>query len=286
MTKTSKGGYNLAMSFIFGKEIGQNLRNTLKTEISAKGLAPTLAVLLVGSDPASATYVALKLKAAEEVGIQLILEHRPTLSTEEALGIVSTWNQDPNVHGILVQLPLPAGLDTDAIIQAIVPEKDVDSFHPANREALLKGDARFFSPVHLAVLTLIGQTPLSLIGAQTLVLAKSEIFSEPLVHLLRKAGASVNVAMSVPPVDVLKKYALVITALGQPGLLSGGMFADDVVIIDISTTRLPDGKIVGDVAADTVKETQCVSPVPGGVGPLTIAFLLKNVVDAAANSRN
>lgn len=274
------------MSFIFGKEIAQSVRTTLKAEIAEKGLSPTLAVLLVGSDPASATYVELKAKAAAEAGIRLVLDQRATLTTEDALGIIMGWNQDPNVHGILVQLPLPAGLDTDVLIQAIAPEKDVDSFHPQNRADLLAGNARFFSPVHLAVLTLIAQTPLKLIGAQTLVLAKNEIFSDPLVHLLRRAGASVTVATSVPPVVALKKYALVITALGQANLLSGGMFADDAVIIDISTTRLPDGRIVGDIDKETVKDTQAVSPVPGGVGPLTIAFLLKNVVEAAKKSRS
>ncbi len=269
------------MSWLFGKDRAQTIRHHLKDQIEREALTPVLAVLLVGNDPASALYVSLKQKAAEEIGIRLVICKETSLTTETAIAVINVWNTDPAVHGILVQLPLPDGLDTDQIMKAISPTKDVDSFHPENIAALLAGNARFFSPVHLAVLNLISMSPLSLVGTKTLILAKSEIFSEPLEHLLKKAGALVDTSRHIVSAPVLKKYALIITALGQANILSGAMLDEEAVVIDISTTKLPDGSVVGDFEKNTILETQHVSAVPGGVGPLTIAFLLQNTVEAA-----
>lgn len=274
------------MPWLFGKERAQTVRTHLQKQINQESLTPALAVLLIGSDPASALYVDLKKKAAEEIGVRLVLCKESNLTTEEAVAIIDVWNADPSIHGILVQLPLPDGLETERIMSAIAPTKDVDSFHPENRAALLDGNGRIFSPVHLAVLNLIAMTPLSLIGAKTLILAKSPIFSEPLQHLLKRAGALVDVSTHVVPAVVLKEYKLIITALGQANILSGAMLDEEAIVIDISTTKLPDGSVVGDFDKETILETQSVSAVPGGVGPLTIAFLLQNVVEMAKKQIN
>ena len=207
------------MPWLSGKDLAQTVRDGLKARLIQEGLRPRLAVLLVGNDPASMLYVGLKQRAAAEVGIDMILRRETELEAGDALTIIEAWNADPKIHGILVQLPLPAGMDTDAVIRAIDPAKDVDAFHPDNRAALLRGEARVFSPVHLAVLRLIAETPLRLNGTATLLLAKSPVFSEPLAHLLRKAGAPVTIA-SAPPAE-MAAFPLVITALGQAGALRG-----------------------------------------------------------------
>ncbi|MBP7006060.1 bifunctional 5,10-methylenetetrahydrofolate dehydrogenase/5,10-methenyltetrahydrofolate cyclohydrolase [Patescibacteria group bacterium] len=267
------------MPWIFGRELANTRRAALKTRLQIENHAPRLAVLLVGHDPASELYVRLKQRAANEAGITFTLRHEDRLTTEEAITIIQEWNADSSIHGILVQLPLPNGLDTDAIIQAINPKKDVDAFHPDNRAALIAGRAQLFSPVHLAVLYLIAQTPLHLNGAETLLLAKSDVFSEPLAHLLRKAGAVVTISPDVPSARHLAEFSLVVTSIGQAGSLRGEMLDSNCVIIDISTNT-KEGSTVGDFDKNTLQEHQWASPVPGGVGPLTIAFLLENVVAA------
>ena len=272
------------MSWLSGRERAAEIREALKTRVADLPIQPTLAVLLVGADPASELYVSLKQRAADEVGIRTIIQRAPSCSTERAMEYIEAWNADPSIHGILVQLPLPSSLDTEAIIQAIDPKKDVDSFHPMNREALLRGEGSIFSPVHLAVLTLLGMSPLAMNRAKTLVMAKAAVFRVPLVHLLKKAGAFVDTEDHAPSPVVLSRYAAIITALGQREAFSGTDLADEAVVIDISTNPSPSGKTVGDLPADTVKPTQFVSPVPGGVGPLTIAFLLQNTVNAAEQS--
>lgn len=271
------------MPWLSGRERAAELRAALKERVSALAIQPTLAVLLVGNDPASNLYVSLKEKAAADVGIRTVIHRVHDLSTDEAVSLIHQWNSDTAIHGILVQLPLPATLDTDAIIQAIDPKKDVDSFHPSNREALVRGDGTMFSPVHLATLTLLSMSPLDMNGAKILVLAKSPVFRDPLVHLLKRTGAFVDTEDAVPPPAVLSRYQAIVTALGKREAFTGNDLADNAVVIDISTNTSPSGKTVGDLPEDTVKPTQYVSPVPGGVGPLTIAFLLHNVVNAAIN---
>lgn len=267
------------MPWISGRDLANTRRAALKARLETETHAPGLAVLLVGHDSASELYVRLKERAAREAGISFTLRHEDTLTTDEACALIETWNADPAIHGILVQLPLPADLDTDAVIRVIDPKKDVDAFHPENRAALLAGQARFFSPVHLAVLHLIAQTPLHINGAETLLLAKSDVFSEPFAHLLKKAGANVTVSSDVPPAHLLSSFSLIVSAIGQAGSLRGEALHPNAVIIDISTNAV-NGSTVGDLDKKTLQEGQWASPVPGGVGPLTIAFLLENVVSA------
>lgn len=280
-TTGKRGGILGAMNPLSGREAAKQVREALKEEITINHLKPGLAVLLVGEDAASALYVSLKEKAAVEVGVRLTVRREAELATEEALEIIEHWNADPAIHGIIVQLPLPDGLDTDAVIAAITPEKDVDGFHPRNRSALLAGAGEIFSPVHLAVLTLIAQSGFALNGLRTLILGKSPIFTEPLAHLLKRTGAFVEIEQEKPAPYRLKETQLVVTALGLPQVLTGPELHPDAVIIDISTNKRLDGSTVGDVATDSLLASQQASPVPGGVGPLTIAFLLKNTVEAA-----
>ncbi len=273
------------MMTLSGKGAAGRIQDELRQEIERDRIAPGLAVLLVGSDPASALYVRLKEKAAVDVDVRMTVQRLDTCSTEEAVACVDAWNADPAIHGIIVQLPLPNGIDTDAVVRAIAPRKDVDGFHPETREAALAGTGETFSPVHLAVLTLIAQSGLDLNGTSVLILGKSPIFTEPLAHLLRRAGAFVAVEREKPRPHVLKEARLVVTALGQAGLLTGPELHPDAVVIDIGTNRRADGTTVGDVVTETLLETQAASPVPGGVGPLTIAFLLQNTVAAARRAR-
>lgn len=266
--------YSTHMPWLSGRERAAEMNIALKSRVAALSAQPTLAVLLVGNDPASALYVRLKEQVATEAGIRTIIHQTPTLTTEEALSCIHAWNADTSIHGILVQLPLPSTLDTEAIIHAMSPEKDVDAFHPQNRGVI-------FSPVHLAVLTLLSMSPLTINGANILVLAKSPVFRDPLVSLLQRAGAFVDMGDTVPTPAALSRYQAIVTALGKREAFTGNDLAEDAVVIDISTNLAPNGKTVGDVPADTVHPGQYVSPVPGGVGPLTIAFLLQNTVDAA-----
>ncbi len=262
-----------------GKEPAAAIRATLAAYIQAKQLSPCLAVLLVGEDPASQLYVRLKERAALEIGIKTRIHHTASISQNEALALIHAWNEDPAVHGILIQLPLPATLDTDTLIGSIDPRKDVDAFHPINREALLRGEGVMFSPVHLAVLTLIAQSSLVLNGANALLLAKSSVFAEPLAYLLGKTGAHVETHTIVPHASILKRADVLVSALGQAGCLRGELLKEHAVVIDISTNQTPTG-VVGDVDVSNLLPSQEVSPVPGGVGPLTIAFLLRNVMES------
>lgn len=273
------------MIVLSGKEPAKRIREELKETIENENLSPGLAVLLVGGDAASALYVGLKEKAAAEVGVRMTVARVASCSTKDAVERIEAWNADPSIHGIIVQLPLPAGMDADAVVQTITPNKDVDGFHPETRGAVSAGTGETFSPVHLAVLTLVGQSGLNLNGTEALILGKSPIFTEPLAHLLKRAGAFVRVEQAKPRPYALKEARLVVTALGQAGLLEGPELHPDAVVIDISTNRRADGKTVGDVVADTLGPTQAASPVPGGVGPLTIAFLLKNTVEEAQRMR-
>jgi len=268
------------MPWISGKQLAEERRTRLRDHLANSDLAPSLAVLLVGNDPASTLYVNLKERAAHEVGIHTIIDRREHASTQHLIEQIEAWNADPSVHGILVQLPLPADVDTDAVMQAIHPAKDADGFHPDNRAALLAGSGTLFPPVYMAVLLLLAASGVSLREQQTLLLTKSSLFGEPLQAILRRAGAFVTWQDHLPDRSRLADYAIAITALDQPGSLHGADLNEQAVIIDISTIKTPNG-VVGDLLKESLRAEQQASPVPGGVGPLTIACLLENVVQLA-----
>jgi len=274
------------MQFIDGRGLALRLREELRQEVALLACAPKLGVLVVGDDPASHTYVRLKEKAAQEAGISTDIRHVEIRTPEnELLCIIEEWNQDTAIDGILVQLPLPEGYDTDRIITAIDPCKDADGFHPQNVERLLAGQGTIIPPVHEGILRLIAQTPISLIGARTVIIGNSDIFTTPLVHLLKTAGCFVTV---FHPDEIerekLAKAQIVISAVGRPGHIRRGMVSAETCIIDVGTTKIADGRIVGDIDAESLTAVPgWLSPVPGGVGPMTIAMLLKNVVMLARN---
>lgn len=262
------------MHLIDGKALAASIRANTKNDIDRLGLVPKLAILLVGDDPASRLYVNLKKKAAAEVGVAIDCREERADATDDALvRVIESWNRDPSVHGILVQLPLPPGHNEDRVIAAMDPNKDADGFHP-RRDGL--------PPVHEGILRLIGATPISVNGSTAVIIANSDVFSKPLSRLLTKAGASVDLLRADDlDGDRLKAADIVVTAVGRPHFLRANMVKKDAVLIDVGTTRV-DGKVQGDIDVQSFEKTEAwISPVPGGVGPMTIAELLKRVTELA-----
>ena len=254
----------------------------------ARGVVPCLAVVLVGDDPASHVYVRSKEKRAAEVGIAT-RDHRlpATTTTADLLALVAALNADPSVHGILVQLPLPAAVDSDAVLLAIDPAKDVDGFHPDNLGRLVLGRPRFVACTPQGCMRLLAMGGVDLAGRRALVVGRSTIVGKPMAQLLVHAHATVTVAHSRTR-DIPAEVAaadIVIAAIGRPELIRGAWLKPGAVVIDVGMNRLPDGKLVGDVDYITaVERASMITPVPGGVGPMTIACLLSNVADAAATT--
>jgi methylenetetrahydrofolate dehydrogenase (NADP+)/methenyltetrahydrofolate cyclohydrolase len=293
---------NAYMNIIDGRSIAQNIKQKVGEEISNLGITPGLAVILVGADPASHLYVGLKEKSCAEVGIHfekyLFFATEPQ---EKIIKKIEELNADSNIHGILVQLPLPEQLDENKIIQAIDPAKDVDGFHPENLKKFLSGKTTIVSPLILGILELIKSTnqkvennpklrqvwdypaPNAVHGKKIAVLANSETFIKPFQKIFE--GNEVTAAIAPPdPSPYIHNADIVIIALGRPNLLKGEMVNKEAIIIDVGTNRLSDGKTVGDVDIETFQEKKCwVTPVPGGVGPMTVAMLLKNTLELAKN---
>lgn len=271
------------MHILDGKSLAAEIRTEVQQLIEQERLTPHLGVILVGSDPASHLYVNLKQKHAAEVGIQVTVRtFHATASDDDILEQIQAWNNDDNVHAILVQLPLPSGHDEQRVIQAIDPAKDVDGFHPTNIESLKQGQFTVLSPLIEGCLRLIAQSPLRLNACKAVIIANSDIFSAPFEQLLQHAGAIVSV---MSPDNLIRHTLaaadLIIIAIGRAHFLHSSMTKDDVVIIDIGTNREGDST-VGDVETSSFQSTEAwITPVPGGVGPMTIAQLLKNTTKLA-----
>jgi methylenetetrahydrofolate dehydrogenase (NADP+)/methenyltetrahydrofolate cyclohydrolase len=276
------------MHLINGQKLAATLQTDLQVLLKTSGLQPRLAVLLVGDDPASALYVKLKKKAAEEIGIQVDITHKDdTCSTADLIALIEEWNQDPAIDGILVQLPLPAAYDEQTVIDAMAAKKDADGFHPENIAALTQGNAAIIPPVHEGILRLISQAPVHVNGAHTVIIGNSEIFTKPLERLLTTAGSLVT---RLGPDDLsrseVKAADIVISAVGSARFIKPAHVKDGAVLIDVGTTTLENNKIAGDVDRHAFEETDCwITPVPGGVGPMTIAQLLWNVYALAKTNR-
>ncbi len=268
------------MHLIDGKSLAKQLRSELQTRLKQEPITPRLAVLLVGDDPASALYVKLKQKAAEEIGVRVDITHKDGMTPiEQLISLIQDWNQDPEIHGILVQLPLPAQYDEQRVIDAMDSKKDADGFHPANLAALYRGEVTIIPPVHEGILRLIAQTPVHINGARVILFGNSDIFTQPLERLLKTAGALVTrfTAADLGREEV-KEADIVISALGSPQLIKPEHVKNDAILIDVGTTKLENGKIAGDFDYGAFADTECwITPVPGGVGPMTIAQLLWNV---------
>lgn len=272
------------MQFIDGKALAASICEEVADDIKASGLSPRLNVMLVGGDPASHLYVSLKKKAGEDASIRVDV-HGFDMDTDEStlLSTIENWNADSDVDAILVQLPLPRGFDESKIVSRMDPAKDADGFHPKTIESLMRGEPTIISPVHEGVLRLIAQTDIKITGAQTAILANSNIFADPLARLLSTAGASVEV---LRPDDLdrelLHEADIIVTAIGRAGFIHASMIKDDAIMIDVGTNKNDDGKTVGDIDMHSFQNTNVwMTPVPGGVGPMTIALLLRNVFTLA-----
>lgn len=270
-----------------GKETARKIREELKARcavLKEKGVVPGLAVVLVGNDPASAIYVGQKEKACAEVGFKSFRHELPADTAEpELFGLIDRLNGDPSVHGILVQLPLPKGLSADRTIGRIDPGKDVDGFHPLNAGLLACGLPGVVPCTPKGVMRLLRDHGIPLEGKKAVVVGRSNIVGKPMAQLLLAANMTVTVCHSRTPdlaAETLQADVLVVAA-GKPGIVDGSMVKEGAVVVDVGIHRTPEG-IVGDVKFDEAAErASWITPVPGGVGPLTIAMLLENTLELA-----
>ena len=274
-------------NIIDGKAVAAKVRVEVAERaaaLKAQGVQPGLAVVLVGDDPASQTYVRFKERACEKAGIASTT-HRLSGDTPQAgiLEVVSALNGDPAVHGILVQLPLPAGIDTDAVLDAISPEKDVDGFHPVNMGRLSAGLDAIAPCTPKGIMRLLEEYDVPLSGKDAVVLGRSRIVGKPIAALLTNANATVTLCHSRTrdQREVSLRADVLVAAVGIPGLVTRDWVKPGAVVIDVGINRLDDGRLVGDVAEDVLDTAGLLTPVPGGVGPMTVAMLLSNTCTLA-----
>ncbi len=276
---------------IDGKSIAQQVRAEWKMRadaLKARGITPGLAVIIVGEDPASKVYVANKVKACAELGLHS--EHIVmSADTSEAtlLSRIDALNKDPKIHGILVQLPVPKHIDNNKVLEKISPDKDVDGFHQLNVGALVTGNIRFPPCTPYGAMKLLEKSGVPIEGKHAVVVGRSNIVGKPMALMLLQHNATVTICTS-KTVD-LAKYTrdadILVVAIGRAKMITGSMIKPGSAVIDVGINRLPDGKLCGDVDFDSAKEVAgWITPVPGGVGPMTIAMLVANTVQAAERS--
>ena len=278
---------------ISGKEIAAQVRAELKSEIeelkAATGTTPGLTVVLVGENPASLVYVRNKIKACEEVGIKSVQHKLPETTTHaELLALIRELNASKEVHGILVQLPLPKQIDEEEILEEISPSKDVDGFHPYNVGRLMIGNPVLQPCTPYGVMRLIESTGVDLSGKDAVVVGRSNIVGKPMAMMLLRRNATVTVCHSKTKdlAERIKKADILVAAIGRAEFIKGEWVKEGAVVIDVGMNRTPEGKLVGDVDFEGASErASFITPVPGGVGPMTIAMLLKNTVEAARRSK-
>ena len=259
------------------------------TALRERGIAPCLAVVLVGDDPASAVYVKAKSKAAREANVD-VRDHKlpATTSQAELMALVAQLNADPAVDGILVQLPLPAGLDSDAVIRSLDPAKDVDGLHPTNLGFLAQGRPVFSPCTPKGCMRLLREVGAELSGARAIVIGRSVLVGKPIALLLANANATVTMCHSKTRdlAAETRRADIVVAAVGRPEMVRGDWIADGAIVLDVGINRTAEGKIVGDVAfTEAAQRARAITPVPRGVGPMTIACLLENTVEAATRRR-
>lgn len=256
------------------------------TSLQARGITPGLATVQVGEDPASRIYVRNKVRACTEVGVASIHREMPgTSSEQDVLQLLDQLNRDPKVHGIIVQLPVPKHLDARRLSQAIAVEKDVDGFNWQNLGALVEGAPGILPCTPRATMVMLDSANIPIEGRHAVVVGRSNIVGKPVALLLIGRGATVTVCNSrTPDLGAITRQAdILVVATGKAALVTGAMVKPGAAVIDVGINRLPSGKIAGDVAFDEVKEIAgWITPVPGGVGPMTVAMLVENTVNAAA----
>lgn len=282
---SKEGEIKMSASIISGKEVAANLREQIKAEVNTLSVTPGLAVVLVGDNPASRSYVKGKEKASKEVGITSELKELPSdVSEAELLDIVEDYNQNPAIHGILVQLPLPEHISEKKVIEHISPEKDVDGFHPINIGRMMAGMEAFLPCTPYGILKMLEYTNIEPAGKHAVVVGRSNIVGKPVGQLLLNENATVTYCHSktsnLP--SITSQADILIVAAGRREFIEGAHVKDGAVVIDVGMNRKEDGKLCGDVAFDDVKEkASYITPVPGGVGPMTITMLLYNTLQSA-----
>lgn len=281
------------MQIIDGKAVSKAVKENVKAEcekLKAQGVTPGLAVIIVGEDPASQVYVRNKEKACEECGFYSVKYALPAQTTQQELNdLVKKLNKDPNINGILCQLPLPSHLDDKEVINLIDPIKDVDAFHPVNVGAIMIGDYNFLPCTPAGVMELIHSTGVDVAGKKAVVMGRSNIVGKPMAMLLLHENATVEVTHSRTQnlSDITKSADILVAAIGKAKFVKANMVKPGAVVIDVGMDRDENGKLCGDVDFEDVKD-KCsyITPVPGGVGPMTISMLMKNTLTAAKIQNN
>ncbi|WP_278468424.1 bifunctional methylenetetrahydrofolate dehydrogenase/methenyltetrahydrofolate cyclohydrolase FolD [Gimesia maris] len=282
----------MSAEIIDGKALAATFRGQIAEEVSQlkneKNIVPHLTAVLVGDDPASAVYVRNKQRACEKAGIQSTLKRLPAETSEaELISIVESLNADPGVHGILVQLPLPGHINETAILDVVNPLKDVDAFHPENVGLIVQGRPRYLPCTPYGIQQMILSIKMETAGKHAVILGRSEIVGKPMAMLLIQRGLGADATVTICHSrtqnlnEIVKTADIVIAAIGKPEFVTADMVKPGAIVIDVGINRVDD-RLVGDVDYEGVKEVaSAITPVPGGVGPMTIAMLLKNTLTAA-----
>lgn len=290
----------MAADIIDGKLIASEIRENLKKEVEelkSKGITPGLGVILVGADPASKSYVTAKEKACDKLGLYSENIKLPAETTEEELlNLVEKMNNNPKIDGILVQLPLPKHIDTDKVIMSISPSKDVDGFHPVSIGKMLMGKDTFLPCTPHGIIKLLLHSKVQIEGANVVVVGRSNIVGKPVANLLLNKSEGGNATVTVchsrtkNMAEITKKADILIAAIGKPEFITADMIKDGAVVIDVGVNRVDDSskkrgyRLVGDVEFKTaVEKASMITPVPGGVGPMTITMLMYNTVESSRN---
>lgn len=277
---------------IDGRKIAADVRAELGARVEQlrrRGITPQLAVVLVGEDPASESYVRSKGRVAEECGVQSVVHRQPERTDAGTLGrLLDDLNADPAVHGILLQLPLPRHLDADAFVQRIAPAKDVDGLHPTSQGFLMQGRPRFVPCTPAGIREMLMRSSVELNGAHVVVVGRSQLVGRPLSVLLSQKGAGANATVTLCHTgtrnlaDHTRRADILVVAAGRAHALGADHVAEGAVVIDVGINRTEEGKLIGDVDFEAVQpRVRAISPVPGGVGPMTVAMLIANTVQAA-----
>lgn len=278
---------------IDGKAISKQVREEIAAEVvqykEKYGTAPGLAVIIVGSDPASQVYVRNKKRACEEVGFYSVGYELPESTTqEELIALVEKLNNDDKIHGILVQLPLPKHLDETEVLLKIRPEKDVDAFHPYNVGKIIIGNHDLLPCTPAGVMVLLEKSGIDVSGKKCVVIGRSNIVGKPMAMLLLHANGTVTICHSRTKdlAEICREADILVASIGKPEFVRGDMVKEGAVVVDVGINRLENGKLVGDVCFSEVEpKAAYITPVPGGVGPMTITMLLKNTLTAASIAR-
>jgi len=288
----------MAAKLINGNEVAQQIRQELKQEtVQLKekyNVVPGLVTILVGENPASVSYVTAKQKTSKELGFYSIQDNQPaTITEEELLKLIDKYNKDPKIHGILVQLPLPKHINETKVLYAIDPKKDVDGFHPVNVGKLMIGEADYLPCTPAGIQQLLIRSGAKIDGAEVVVVGRSNIVGKPIANILLQKQKGANATVTICHTGTkdmafhTKRADILIVAAGKPKAVTADMVKDGAVVIDVGVNRIgmtPEGKakLAGDVDFDSVKEkASAITPVPGGVGPMTITMLMMNTVKAA-----